>query len=165
MILSPSSGCVSISCRSSSVSGPGFSSTEFGIPILPMSWKSAPSSSRFSVSPSRPSSRPTRSAVSVIQRAWEDVYSSRASSAFASASTVERNVRSSPSKLDAFAIASFAWWARPPSELELAVAELDVGRSATAIAPQRPSIVKRGDHVRAGAAGRRIAERGVLLRA
>ena len=32
------------------VSGPGFSSTEFGIPILPMSWKSAPSSSRFSVS-------------------------------------------------------------------------------------------------------------------
>ena len=39
--------------------------------------------------------RPTRSAMSVIQRACEDVYSSFASSAFASASTVARKVRSS----------------------------------------------------------------------
>ena len=139
MIFSPSSGCVSISARSSSVSGPGFSSTEFGIPILPMSWKSAPSSSRFSVSLSSPSSSPTRRAVSVIQRAWEDVYSSRASSAFASASTVERNVRSSPAKLEAFAIASFAWWARPPTSSSSRSPKSTSAGAATAIAPQRPS--------------------------
>jgi len=46
--------------------------------------------------------------MSVIQRAWDEVYSSLASSAFASASTVERNVRSRFAKLNAFAIASFA---------------------------------------------------------
>ena len=33
------------------VSGPGLSRMLVGIPILPMSWKSAPSSSRFSVVP------------------------------------------------------------------------------------------------------------------
>ena len=41
----------------------------------------------------------------MIQRACEDVYSSFASSAFASASTVDRNVRSRLSKLEALAIA------------------------------------------------------------
>ncbi len=74
-----------------------------------MSWKSAPSSSRLSAVPSRPSSPPTRSARSVIQRAWDEVYSSFASSAFASASTVERKVASRLSKLPAFVIASDAW--------------------------------------------------------
>ena len=49
-----------------------------------------------------PSSLPTCRAMSVIQRACEDVYSSFASSALASASTVERNVCSRLSKLDAF---------------------------------------------------------------
>ena len=63
----------------------------------------------------------------MIQRACDDVYSSRASSAFASASTVERNVRSSPSKLDAFAIASLAWCASPPSRSSSRVAVLDLG--------------------------------------
>jgi hypothetical protein len=69
-----------------------------GIPILPMSWKSAPSSRRFIASRSSASSRPTRSAMSLIQRACDEVYSSFASSAFASVATVETNVRSSPSK-------------------------------------------------------------------
>ena len=63
----------------------------------------------------------------MIQRACDDVYSSRASSAFASASTVERNVRSSPSKLEAFAIASLAWCASPPSRSSSRVAVLDLG--------------------------------------
>ena len=75
----------------------------------------------------------------MIQRACDDVYSSRASSAFASASTVERNVRSSPSKLDAFAIASLAWCASPPSRSSSRVPYSTSGRAATAIAPQRPS--------------------------
>ena len=44
----------------------------------------------------------------VIQRACVDVYSSFASRAFASASTVDTNVRSSPSYVSALAIASFA---------------------------------------------------------
>ena len=79
------------------VSRPGFASTSLGMPILPMSCSSAPSSRRFSARSSSPSSRPTRSERSVIQRAWVDVYSSFASSALASASTVETNVRSSPS--------------------------------------------------------------------
>ena len=61
------------------------------------------------------SSRPTSSATSVIQRAWDDVYSSLASSAFASASTVETNVRSRLSTCSALSIASFAWCARPAS--------------------------------------------------
>jgi len=51
--------------------------------------------------------------MSVIARECDDVYSSRASSAFASASTVDRNVCSRFSKLDAFAIASRAWCAIP----------------------------------------------------
>ena len=94
--------------NSSSVSGPGFWRISDGIPILPMSWKSAPSSRRFSASRSSSSSRPTSSAMSLIQRAWDDVYSSFASSAFASVATVETNVRSSPSKCSALSIASFA---------------------------------------------------------
>jgi hypothetical protein len=81
-----------MTARSSAVRRPGFDRIAAGIPILPMSWKSAPSSSRFSAGPSRPSSEPTFSARSVIQRACEDVYSSLASSAFARASTVEKNV-------------------------------------------------------------------------
>ena len=89
MIRSPSSGCVSMIARSSAVRRPGFERISLGMPILPMSWSSAPSSSRFSARSPRPSSRPTRSARSVIQRACDDVYSSFASSAFASASTVE----------------------------------------------------------------------------
>ena len=76
---------------------PGFVRIADGIPILPMSWNSAPSSRRFSSLGSSPSSTPTLSAMSVIQRAWDDVYASFASSAFASASTVETNVRSSVS--------------------------------------------------------------------
>ena len=105
---SPSSGCVSISSRSSSVSGPGFVRIAAGMPILPMSWNRAPSSTRFSASCPSPSSSPTFTDMSLIQRAWEEVYSSFASSAFVSASTVERNVRSSLSKLSALASASFA---------------------------------------------------------
>src|SRR5215207_7814966 len=53
------------------------------------------------------------SAMSVIHRACEDVYSSLASSALASASTVERKVSSRLWKLLAFWIASFAWCAIP----------------------------------------------------
>ena len=53
--------------------------------------------------------------MSVIQRACDDVYSSFASSAFASAATVETNVRSRLSKCSALSIASFAWCARPAS--------------------------------------------------
>jgi hypothetical protein len=44
-------GCVSTISRSSGVSGPGFERIVSGMPILPMSWKSAPSSSRFSDTP------------------------------------------------------------------------------------------------------------------
>ena len=73
--------------------------------------------------------------MSVIQRACDDVYSSRASSAFASASTVERNVRSSPSKLDAFAIASFAWCASPPSSSSSRSPSSAAFAGATTIAP------------------------------
>ena len=109
MILSPSSGCVCMIARSSAVRRPGFVRIVVGIPILPMSWKSAASSRRFSVGASRPSAVPTSVAMSRIQRACEDVYSSFASSAFASASTVEKNVPSRLSKLPAFVIASFAW--------------------------------------------------------
>ena len=54
-------------------------------------------------------------AMSQIQRACELVYASFASSAFASASTVERNVRSSDAKLPAFVIASRACDAIPAS--------------------------------------------------
>jgi hypothetical protein len=43
---------------------------------------------------SKPIASPTRSAMSVIQRVCDEVYSSFASSAFASASTVETNVSS-----------------------------------------------------------------------
>ena len=59
-----------------------------------MSWKSAPSSTRFSVAVSSPSSSPTVTDMSRIHWACVDVYSSLASRALASASTVERNVRS-----------------------------------------------------------------------
>ena len=83
------------SARSSGVSGPGFARIAESIPIFPMSWKSALSSRRLSARGSSPSSSPTRSARSVIQRACFDVCSSLASSAFASASTVVRKVRSS----------------------------------------------------------------------
>ena len=79
-----------------------------GIPIFPMSWNSAPSSTRFRVGASSPSSLPTFTAMSLIQRACEEVYSSFASSALASASTVERNVRSRLSKERALVRASFA---------------------------------------------------------
>ena len=73
-----------------------------------MSWNSAPSSTRFRVAASRPSSLPTLTAMSLIQRACDEVYSSFASSALASASTVERNVRSRLSKERALVRASFA---------------------------------------------------------
>ena len=80
-----------------------------------MSWNSAPSSTRFRVGASRPSSLPTLTAMSLIQRACEEVYSSFASSALARASTVERNVRSRLSKERALVRASFAWAAMPAS--------------------------------------------------
>ena len=51
-------------------------------------------SRRFRSSPSNPSSAPTVRAISAKARAWSLVYSSLASSAFASASTVETYVRS-----------------------------------------------------------------------
>ena len=100
---------------SSAVSGPGLVRISIGIPIFPMSWNSAPSSTRFRVGASSPSSLPTFTAMSLIQRACEDVYSSFASSALASASTVERNVRSRLSKERALVRASFAWAAMPAS--------------------------------------------------
>ncbi len=138
MIFSPSSGCVSITSRSAGVSGPGFERMSAGIPILPMSWKSAPSSSRLSAFESSPSPRPTLTARSVIQRACEDVYSSFASSAFASASTVEMKVSSRLWKLPAFAIASFAWCATPSSRPSLRSTS---SRSSTSAErqPMRPS--------------------------
>jgi hypothetical protein len=80
--------------RSFGVSGPGFSRIVVGIPILPMSWKRAPSSRRLSASWSRPELAADFERHVVIHRAWEDVYSSFASRAFARASTVEKNVSS-----------------------------------------------------------------------
>ena len=94
--------------RSSAVSGPGLSRMLAGIPIFPMSWNSAPSSSCFRAWESKPRLVPTFNAVSVIHRVCEEVYSSFASSAFARASTVETNVVSRLSKLPALVIASFA---------------------------------------------------------
>ena len=130
------------------VSGPGFSSTESGMPILPMSWKSAPSSSRFSVSVSSPSCSPTRSAVWVIQRACDEVYSSRALSASASASTVQRNVRSRPGEAGGVRDRELRLVGETASELELAVAESAParrGRRSHPAALER----ERGDDVRA----------------
>src|SRR5579862_3298316 len=71
MILSPSSGWVSTIRRSAAVRRPGFERMPVGMPILPMSWRSAPSSSCFSVRSSRPSASPTRSERSLIERARE----------------------------------------------------------------------------------------------
>ena len=48
-------------------------------------------------------------------------------------------MRSSPSKLEAFAIASLAWCASPPSRSSSRVPYSTSGRAATVIAPQRPS--------------------------
>ena len=75
---------------------------------------------------------PTLTAMSLIQRACDEVYSSFASSALARASTVERNVRSRLSKERALVRASFACAAMPAS------------RSS-----RRPSSVSPGDRVRA----------------
>ena len=61
-IFSPSTGCSLTTSNSSSVSGPGFRRISDGIPILPMSWKSAPSSRRFIVSRSSSSSLARRAA-------------------------------------------------------------------------------------------------------
>ena len=88
----------------------------------------------------------------MIQRACDDVYSSRASSAFASASTVERNVRSSPSKLEALAIASLAWCASPPSRSSSRVAVLDLGAGRDGDRPPASLENERRDD------GRRVGE-------
>ena len=93
-IRSPSSGCVLISVRSSSVSGPGLSRIEFGIPILPMSWKSAPSSSRFSASYVEAELAVDAEEVSVIQWACEEGVLVPRLERVRGASTVERKVRS-----------------------------------------------------------------------
>ena len=90
---------------------------------------------RFSWSPSSPSSRPTSIAMSQIQRACDDVYESFASSALASASTVERNVRSSVAKLPAFVIASRAWLAIPPSSSSSRAPMLASTATASAASP------------------------------
>ena len=108
------------------------------MPSLPMSWKSAPSSSRFSERVSRPSPSPTRSDRSVIHRACEDVYSSFASSAFASASTVSRNVVSRLWKLPAFVSASFAWCATPARRRICRSVNSPSSGAATAMQPSRP---------------------------
>jgi hypothetical protein len=46
---------------------------EAGIPILPMSWNSAPSSTRLSCFASSPSARPTSIDMSQIHRACDEV--------------------------------------------------------------------------------------------
>jgi len=80
--------------------------------------------------------------MSVIQRACEWVYSSFASSAFASASTVERNVRSSSPKADAFEMASLAWLAMPPRSSSSRSPYASCVAASTAIAAGLPSIAK-----------------------
>src|SRR4029077_4430260 len=76
---------------------PGGGGAPACVPFCPVSGRPAPVSSRFRPRLSKSSSSPTRKARSVIQRACMEVYSSLASSAFASASTVETNVCSRPS--------------------------------------------------------------------
>ena len=73
--------------------------------------------------------------MSQIQRVCDDVYESFASSAFASASTVERNVRSSVAKLPAFVIASRAWLAIPASSSSSRPATSDSISTASAARP------------------------------
>ena len=83
--------------------------------------------------------------MSVIQRAWDDVYSSLASSALASASTVERNVRSRLSKLCAFATASLTWWATPARRRMLRSSKpLSSSSSRTTMQPRRSSSSRSG---------------------
>ena len=81
--------------------------------------------------------------MSLIQRACDDVYSSFASSAFASVATVETNVRSRPSKCSALSIASFAWCARPARSLSC---RSTMKRSPTVAtsAPTRPPSSRSG---------------------
>ena len=73
--------------------------------------------------------------MSLIHRACDDVYSSFASSAFARASTVERNVRSRLSKLRAFVSASRAWLAIPARSSS---SRERIGPSATTARAARP---------------------------
>ena len=83
--------------------------------------------------------------MSVIQRAWEEVYSSLASSALARASTVERNVRSRLSKLDAFATASLTWCATPARRRMLRSSKgVPSGSVRTTMQPSRPPSSRSG---------------------
>ena len=137
------------------------------MPILPMSWKSAPSSSRLSaLRVEAELAADARAAMSVIQRACEDVYSSFASSALASASTVERNVSSRLSKLPAFAIASFAWCAMPGEEAQLALGRLDdLPRRAGDDAADAAGVeLERGDGERRSPTVERAVDRAELAR-
>ena len=135
---------------SSSVSGPGLVRISSGIPIFPMSWNSAPSSTRLRLAASRPSSLPTLTAMSLIQRACDEVYSSFASSALASASTVERNVRSRLSKERALVRASFACAAMPASRSSRRPSSVSPGRQGEREPPVAPVDRKRRQGIHGG---------------
>ena len=149
--------------RSSGVSGPGLRRMLAGIPIFPMSWKSAPSSRFLSERESKPIIVPTFSAVSVIQRVCDDVYSSFASRALASASTVETNVASRLSKLLAFV------WGPPDDVSPREIADLAAQLKIELKSPEHVASVAKVDRVRhrvhAGGGGdlRRQRPRGVRV--